>query len=122
LRSEAVSCIIRLAMPTKTDKIHDEGLRNSLAEAQAALKSGDYKRVVDLSATAYMELLRRKPELLKMPMQLETVMFFPRLGAHLQLNASTGEPELIYDREKFIFSEAVTYWEFVVDHLVRHGL
>lgn len=106
----------------KTDKIQDEGLRNSLTEAQAALKSGDYKRVVDLSATAYMELLRRKPELLKMPMQLQTVMFFPRLGAHLQLNSTTGEPEMIYDREKFIFSEAVTYWEFVVDHLVRHGL
>jgi hypothetical protein len=115
-------CIILAAMPPKTEKIKDDGLRNSLSEAQAALKSGDYRRVVDLSAAAYMEMLRRKPELLKMPAQLQTVMFFPRLGAHLQLNAATSEPELIYDREKFSFAEAVTYWEFVVDNLVKQGV
>ncbi|MEO8456939.1 MAG: hypothetical protein ABI559_03915 [Chloroflexota bacterium] len=109
-------------MAVKTEKIQDDALRNSLSEAQAALKSGDYRKVVDLSATAYMELLRRKPALLRMPMQLQTVMFFPRLGAHLQLNSTTAEPELIYDREKFSFSEAVTYWEFVVDALVKHQL
>jgi hypothetical protein len=77
-------------MPAKTDRIQDEGLRNSLAEAQAAL-------------------------------QLQTIMFFPRLGAHIQLN-SDSQPEIIYDREKFIFSEAVTYYEFVVDYMIRIGL
>ena len=33
-----------------------------------------------------------------------------------------GRPEVIYDREKFIFSEAVTYYEFAVDSLLREGL
>jgi hypothetical protein len=122
LSATELSCIICLAMPTKTEKIQDEGLRNSLTEAQANLKSGDYRKVVDLAAGAYLELLRRKPALLRMPLQLQTVMFFPRLGAHLQLNSTTSEPELIYDREKFSFSEAVTYWEFVVDAIVRHKL
>ena len=107
-------------MPTKTDRIQDEGLRRSMEEAKAALKSGDYKRVVDLSAESYAELLRRKPEMTQGAEQIRNVLFFPRLGAHLQLN-SAGQPEIIYDREKFIFSEAVTYLEFTVDSLVKNG-
>jgi hypothetical protein len=35
---------------------------------------------------------------------------------------SDSQPEIIYDREKFIFSEAVTYYEFVVDYMIRVGL
>jgi hypothetical protein len=108
-------------MPAKTDRIHDEGLRNSLVEAQAALKSGDYRRVVDLTTTAYLEMLRRKPELTQGAAQMQTIMFFPRLGAHIQLNHD-GKPEIIYDREKFIFSEAITYYEFIVDYIIRIGL
>jgi hypothetical protein len=33
-----------------------------------------------------------------------------------------GKPEIIWDREKFIFSEAVTYFEFTVDNLLKHKL
>jgi hypothetical protein len=108
-------------MPAKTDRIQDEGLRSSLVEAQAALKSGDYRRVVDLATAAYVEMIRRKPELVQGAAQLQTIMFFPRLGAHIQLN-SDSQPEIIYDREKFIFSEAVTYYEFVLDYMIRVGL
>jgi hypothetical protein len=53
--------------------------------------------------------------------QFRNVMFFPRLGAHLQVN-NDGQPEVIWDREKFSFSEAVTYLEFTVDGLVREGV
>ena len=108
-------------MANKTEKIHDEGLRRSMEEAKAALKENDFKRVVELCAEAYVELLRRKPEMLEGPQSLMNIMFFPRLGAHLQLN-SERQPELIWDREKFIFSEAVTYYEYAVDNLIRHEL
>ena len=108
-------------MPVKTDRIQDEGLRRSMVEAKEAMGAGDYKRVVELSAASYMELLRRKPEMLEGPQQLMSIMFFPRLGAHLQLNQER-EPELIWDREKFIFSEAITYYEFTVDQLVKQGV
>ena len=66
-----------------------------MEEAKAALKSGDYKKVVDLSANAYAELLRRKPEMTQGAAQLRNVMFFPRLGAHLQAgldSTSTSKP------------------------------
>jgi hypothetical protein len=66
-------------------------------------------------------MIRRKPELVQGAAQLQTIMFFPRLGAHIQLS-SDSQPEIIYDREKFIFSEAVTYYEFVVDYMIRVGL
>jgi hypothetical protein len=108
-------------MANKAEKIQDEGLRRSMVEAQAALKAGDFKKVVELSAAAYMELLRRKPEMLEGAQSLMNIMFFPRLGAHLQLSHER-QPELIWDREKFIFSEAITYWEFSVDNLIRHGV
>lgn len=107
-------------MPKKTERINDVGLRNSLEEAQAALKSGDYKKVVDLSAAAYVELLRRKPEMMQGIAQFRNIGFFPRLGVHL--NVTTDGPELVYDRERFIFSEAVTYFEYAVDNLVKEGV
>jgi len=105
----------------KLDKINDESLRQAMQDAQAALKGGDYKRVVELTSNAYVELLRRKPELLQGPAQFMSVMFFPRLGAHLQVNTA-GQPEIIWDREKFIFSEAVTYYEYTIDNLIKHEL
>lgn len=107
-------------MPARTDRIQDESLRHAMEEAKAALKAGDYKRVVELTTETYAELLRRKPEMTQGAEQIRNVMFFPRLGAHLQLN-STGQPEIIWDREKFIFSEAVTYLEFTIDSLVRNS-
>ena len=108
-------------MPAKTERIQDEGLRHSLEEAQAALKTGDYKKTVDLSAAAYVELLKRKPGMLQGQEQFRTILFFPRLGAHLILNPD-GQAEVVYDRERFIFSEAITYFEFAVDNIVKAGI
>jgi hypothetical protein len=108
-------------MPRKTERIQDEGLRRSLEEAQAALKAGDFKKVVDLSAAAYVELLRRKPEMMQGVAQFRNIGFFPRLGVHLNIT-SDGQPEIVYDRERFIFSEAVTYFEYAVDNIVKEGV
>ncbi len=108
-------------MPSKVERIQDEALRGSFADAQAALKAGEYKKVVELSSAAYVELLQRKPEMLQGQQQFMNVMFFPRLGAHLVVN-NDGQPEIVWDREKFSFSEAVTYFEFTIDRLIKAGL
>ena len=109
-------------MPTtKVDRIKDERLRASMAAAHASLRSGDYPDVVRRAADAYLELLRRKPELLEGMMGRMRVMMFPRLGAKLE--REEGQPPTIqWDRETFGFSEAVTYFEFAVDSLVREEL
>jgi len=108
-------------MSAKLDRIQDSNLRQSLTDAQSDLRAGNYGSVVHRASDAYVELLRRKPEMLKGPMGMRHIMFFPRLGAHLIME-NDGAPAVVYDREKFTFSEAVTYWEFAVDSLAREGL
>jgi hypothetical protein len=108
-------------MSAKLDRIQDTALKQALADARDELRAGDYAGVVRCAADAYVELLRRKPEMLKGPMGMRHIMFFPRLGAHLIME-SDGSPSVVYDRDKFTFAEAVTYWEFAVDSLAREGL
>ena len=106
---------------TKVDRIQDATLRESLAQAHVSLRAGDYKTVVQRTADAYLELLRRKPDLLEGMMGRMRVMMFPRLGARLEREEGKP-PALVWDREAFAFSEAVTYFEFAVDQLVREGI
>ena len=110
-------------MPTtKLDRIQDEALRASLTAAHTSLRAGEYKDVVRRAADAYLELLRRKPEMLEGLIGRFRVMMFPRLGARLDPVEGQPLPALTWDRETFAFSEAVTYFEFAVDSLVREGL
>ena len=106
---------------TKVDQIQDAALRESMATAHTSLRAGEYKDVVQRAADAYLELLRRKPELLEGMMGRMRVMMFPRLGARLEYEEGQP-PALHWDRETFGFSEAVTYFEFGVDQLVREGM
>ncbi len=109
-------------MPTtKVDRIKDEKLRESLAAAHVSLKAGNYKDVVARAAEAYLELLRRKPQLLEGMEGRMRVMMFPRLGARLQREEGE-QPTLVWDRETFGFAEAATYFEFAVDNLVREEI
>lgn len=108
-------------MPSKLDRINDATLRESLTQAKASLKAGDYSDVVHRSSDAYTALLNRKPELLQGPMAMRSILFFPRLGARLVQEAD-GTPAVIFDREEFTFSEAVTYYEFAVDSLAKHEI
>lgn len=108
-------------MPSKLERIKDDGLRESLTQAKASLKAGDHADVVRRAADAYVELLSRKPELLQGPTAMRSVLFFPRLGARL-VQESDGSPKVVYDREEFTFSEAVTYYEFAVDSLAKHEI
>jgi len=106
---------------TKLDRINDAALRETLSAAHTSLKAGNYQDVVQRAADAYLELLRRKPELLDGLMGRFRVMMFPRLGARLE-RENGDTPSLHWDRETFAFSEAVTYFEFAVDQLVREGM
>ncbi len=106
---------------TRVERIKDQKLRQSMAAAHASLRSGDYPDVVRRAADAYLELLRRKPELLEGMMGRMRVMMFPRLGARLE--REEGKPPAVkWDRETFGFSEAGTSIEVAVDQLVRDEL
>lgn len=109
----------------KVDKIQDDRLRTSLKAAHASLRAGDHRDVVQRAGEAYIELLRRKPELLQGEgmMPRLRIWMFPRLGAHLETAEDGLSPTgVTFDRENFGFTEAVTYYEFAVDNLVREGI
>ena len=111
-------------MPTtRVEQIKDAELKASMAAAHASLRSGNYKDVVQRAADAYIELLRRKPELLEEAgiMGRMRIMMFPRLGARLEREEDKA-PTVVWDRDTFGFAEAVTYFEFAVDQLVREEL
>ncbi|MEX0785305.1 MAG: hypothetical protein WD939_01590 [Dehalococcoidia bacterium] len=109
--------------PAKLQRIQDAKLRESLTAAHAALGAGNYKDVVQRAADAYLELLKRKPELLEEPgfMGRMRIMMFPRLGARLEREEGK-QPTVVWDRETFGFAEAVTYFEFAVDQLIGQDL
>lgn len=94
-----------------------------MAAAHASLRGGDYLDVVRRAADAYLELLHRKPELLDEGgiVARMRIMQFPRLGARLEREEGKP-PHLVWDRETFGFAEAVTYFEFAVDNLVREDI
>jgi hypothetical protein len=108
-------------MPPKLERIKDDSLRESLTAAQGSLRAGNFGDVVHRASDAYAEMLRRDPDLMKGPLGMRRILFYPRLGARL-IQEQDGSPAVIYDRETFTFSEAITYFEFAVDSLVREGL
>lgn len=107
----------------KVDRIQDERLRASLKQAHASLRAGDHRDVVQRAGEAYLELLRRKPEMLQGEglQRMMPIWIFPRLGAHLEVEDEVPVG-VAFDREQFGFTEAVTYYEFAVDTLVREGV
>ncbi len=108
---------------TNVEKIKDEKLRETMATAHKALKEGDFLGGVQRAGDGSLELLKRKPELLAeggIPARMR-IMMVPRLGAHLE-REEDQPPTVVWDRENFGFSEAVTYFEFAVDQLVAEGL
>jgi hypothetical protein len=109
------------AVAGKVDRIQDPELRASLQAAQESLRKGDYRDVVRRSAEAFLELVRRRPELLEGQEGIRRLFMFPRLGVDLAVSPGSP-PTLKWERERFSFSEAVTYLEFATEQLLQAGM
>ncbi len=108
-------------MAGKVDRIQDPELRASLQAAQESLRRGDYGDTVRRSAEAFLEMLRRRPELLQGQEGIRRIFMFPRLGVNLVVTPGSP-PVLQFQRDRFSFSEAVTYLEFATEQLLREGM
>lgn len=108
-------------MAGKVDRIQDPELRASLQAAQDSLRRGDYADVVRRSVEAFLELVRRRPDLLEGREGIRRLFMFPRLGVDLVVSPGSP-PALKYERERFTFSEAVTYLEFATEQLLQAGI
>ncbi len=105
-------------MPKPAD-VQDPELRALITDAHRAMREGDSTTAVHRCADAFLLLAQKRPAVLQLPPGMR-IHPFPRLGAILVLNDGQP-PEVDYHREKFSFSEAVTYYEYVLGAALRNG-
>jgi hypothetical protein len=111
----------------RPDKIKDETLRSQVADAHSQLR-GDPSAAVRTLADAFVGLLARHPELLDLTTTVRGRSFplvarWPALGANLVLDPEGGKPPRVeMVRDRFVLSEALTYYEFLVDLAVDQEL
>jgi len=114
---------------TQIEQIRDQHLRALIERAEQELNDDRNLECVRTCAEAYLELLRRHPDVLtalKKVMQAPRVkagltngtlrfapLMFPRLAAKLQL-PEDGDPSITFDREHIGFAEAIQYYEFLL--------
>jgi hypothetical protein len=119
-------------MSTPAD-IKDPVFRSAVEEADRLLDEGDYTGASRKCAETYLLLLDKHPELIPpKPAALGVVSTgsfasylrsptptWPRTGGLNVVTGDDGKPHLTYDKERFSFSEAAGYYEFLISELRR---
>ena len=113
---------------TRVEKIKDPELRARVNDAYGQLRGGDPSGAVRVLADTFSDTLAAHPELLELTTtvrgrSIPVVTRWPSFGANLVLDPEHGEPariELV--RQRFAVSEALTYFEFLVDLALDQGL
>ena len=120
-----------MAKPTD---LTDPFFQTALVEAEQALDAGDYLRTVRKCVEVYSRIAAQRPDMiLKPPSQLmplpqaravregrrNALLPWPvRLGVGISFDAN-DKPHLIFEREEFSLSEAVSYFEYTLDVAMR---
>ncbi len=109
----------------RRDAILNEELRKLVTESYDYMREGNGTESVRTLARAFLRVLEIHPELLEKTVQMRAgrqfplVMRWPALGANLKLESvRAGKPEIEFVRERFAVSEAMTYYEYVVETIV----
>jgi hypothetical protein len=113
----------RMARP---EQIRDAELRAAVERAHEAVRRGDGSAAVRKCAEAYLQLLRAKPALMEEMVEplpgftMPAVMRWPALGANLSLESVLERsPRIDFARERFAVSEAITYYEYLLETAIR---
>ncbi len=114
-------------------EVSDGRLRQTLAEAEAALDQGAYAESVRLSAAVYCQLIEQRPDMIIAP-RFGPGSAPPQGGGGLTMggprpwpsdhgvrfNMEEGQkPTLTFAKERFTLSEAATYFEYTLDMVLR---
>ncbi len=102
----------------KPDEIADPTYRMEMADANAALNDGRYLDAVRKCADAFLSLLQSRPDLVAAGAGVRPGMIWPRLGVRLAFDEGRP-PRMEWDKERFSFAEAITYYEFTLEQLIR---
>jgi hypothetical protein len=125
---------------TSTTDIKDATLQQRMIEIERWIDDGEYVRAANACASVYLDLLARHPELLP-PRDLRPGQaglqsgenpasydqhrhirraFWPITGGIRIVVGDDGKPALVYDKERFSMSEALTYFEFTLEQVATH--
>jgi hypothetical protein len=105
--------------------IQNPELRQSLEGAFAAMRAGKGIDAVRGCAATYLRYLELHPEAKAETVQMRNreipkIMRWPALGANMTLESvRAGKPEIEFTRERFSVSEAMTYYQFVLDEILE---
>ncbi len=125
-----------------TADIKDAGFREALERVDALLEDGTYGDAARLCAETYLELLKLRPDFVPPPPNPHNLPQFrddlPESGSRLAGGAGrtvrtgwpnggglkvlyyeAGGPRLSFEKERFGLSEATSYFEFLVEEVVR---
>ena len=110
----------------KPSDIENEELRQTIEGAFAAMRAGKGADAVHACADAYLRYVQIHPEALSetIPMrgrEIPRLMRWPALGANMTPESfRAGAPEIEFLRDRFSVSEAMTYYQFVLDEILEH--
>jgi hypothetical protein len=111
-------------VPRPSD-IQEEDLRVRVETAFAAMRAGQGRAAVQALADAFVRFLELHPAVMGETIamrgrEVPRVMRWPDLGARLlPESVRAGQPRIEIERERFSVSEAMTYYQFVLDEILE---
>ena len=112
----------------KPDQIKDDALRALIENALTNMRQNKPTEAVHTLVSALHRLLELKPELKSEKLEprpgwkMAFLTRWPQLGANWKAGSlDAEEPEIEYVRENFALSEAITYYEFLLDTAIKRG-
>ena len=112
----------------KADQIQNEELRGLMSGAHECMRNRKAAEAVRAIVEAFLFLLELKPELVSKTVEFRPgrsmpfLMRWPALGANIKPGSiKAGRPEIEFVRDRFAISEAMTYYEFVLETAIKEG-
>ena len=108
----------------KASDIQNPELRGQLEAAFAAMRAGKGAEAVRAAAQAYLTFIELHPEvkgetIAMRGRSISRLMRWPALGANMSADSvRAGRPEITFERDRFSVSEAMTYYQFVLDEIL----
>lgn len=114
-----------------TSKVTNAEVRAALDEAEAALDDGDYTAAVRKSADVYMGVVRERPDLIVRPFEMGALPIgegpprlpprapWPDMYGVVFRYDDDGPLEMVFEKDSFMLSEAVTIFEYTLDAAIR---
>jgi len=110
----------------KASDVQNGELRGKLEAAFAAIRAGKGGDAVRACADAYLRFVELRPEVKAETIamrgrQISRLMRWPALGANMSADSvRAGNPKIAFERDRFSVSEAMTYYQFVLEEVLEH--